>query len=86
MTQITYASIQSEQRLFISCFDIIKYMVAISQITILSKVKRQATIRNLYDQIPHPALKTKREITKYINWRQFTKGTCGKQNEQLFPK
>ena len=32
-----YASIQSEQRLFISCFDIIKYMVAISQITILSK-------------------------------------------------
>ena len=32
-----YASIQSEQRLFISCFNIIKYMVAISQITILSK-------------------------------------------------
>ena len=26
------------------------------------------------------------EITKYINWRQFTKGTRGKQNEQLFPK
>ena len=24
--------------------------------------------------------------TKYINWRQFTKGTRGKQNEQLFPK
>ena len=39
-------------------------------------------IRN---QIPHPALKTKREITKYINWRQFTKGTRGKPNEQLFP-
>ena len=34
----------------------------------------------------YPALKTKREITKYINWRQFTKGTRGKQNEQLFPK
>ena len=31
-------------------------------------------------------IKTKREITKYINWRQFTKGTRGKQNEQLFPK
>ena len=31
-------------------------------------------IRNWYNQIPHPALKTKREITKYINWRQFTKG------------
>ena len=41
-------------------------------------------IRNLYNQIPHPALKTKREIAKYINWRQFTKG--GKPNEQLFPK
>ena len=26
-------------------------------------------IRNWYNQIPHPALKTKREITKYINWR-----------------
>ena len=24
-------------------------------------------IRNRYNQIPHPALKTKREITKYIN-------------------
>ena len=28
---------------------------------------------------------TKREITKYINWQQFTKGTHGKPNEQLFP-
>ena len=43
-------------------------------------------IRNWYNQIPYPALKTKREITKYINWRQFTKGTRGKQNEQLFLK
>ena len=43
-------------------------------------------IRNWYNQIPQPALKTKSEITKYINWRQFTKGTRGKQNEQLFPK
>ena len=23
---------------------------------------------NWYNQIPYPALKTKREITKYINW------------------
>ena len=38
------------------------------------------------DQIRHPALKTKREITKYINWQQFTKGTRGKPNEQLFPR
>ena len=30
-------------------------------------------IRNWYNQIPHPVLKTKREITKYINWQQFTK-------------
>ena len=50
------------------------------------EVKRQAMIRNWYNQIPHPALKTKREITKYINRRQFTKGTSGKPNEQLFPK
>ena len=42
-------------------------------------------IRNWYNQITYPALKTKREITKYINWRQFTKGTRGKPNEQLFP-
>ena len=32
-------------------------------------------IRNWYNQIPHPVLKTKREITKYIKWRQFTKRT-----------
>ena len=38
-------------------------------------------IRNWYSQIPHPALKTKRE-----NWQQFTKGTRGKPNEQLFPR
>ena len=43
-------------------------------------------IRNWYNQIPHPALKIKKEITKYIIWRQFTKGTRGKPNEQLFPK
>ena len=40
-------------------------------------------IRNWYNQIPYPALKTKREITKYINWQQFTKGTRGKPNEHL---
>ena len=38
-------------------------------------------IRNWYNQIPHPALKT-----KYINWQQFMKGTRGKPNEQLFPR
>ena len=43
-------------------------------------------IRNWYSQIAYPALKTKREITKYINWQQFTKGTRGKPNEQLFPR
>ena len=30
--------------------------------------------------------KTKREITKYIDWQQFTKVTRGKPNEQLFPR
>ena len=29
-------------------------------------------IRNRYNQIPYPALKTKLEINKYINWQQFT--------------
>ena len=43
-------------------------------------------IRNWFNQIPHPALKTKREITKYIKWQQFTKGTRGKPNEQLYSK
>ena len=32
-------------------------------------------IRNWYNQIPNPAFKTKRETTKYTNWRQFTKGS-----------
>ena len=43
-------------------------------------------IRNWYNQIPHPALKTKREITKFINWQQFTKGMPSKPNEQLFAR
>ena len=43
-------------------------------------------IGNWYNQIPYPALKTKREITKYINWQQFTKGKRDKPNEQLFPR
>ena len=41
-------------------------------------------IRNWYNQIAYPAIKTKMEITKYINWQQFKKGTHGKPNEQLF--
>ena len=43
-------------------------------------------IRNWYNRIPYPALKTKREKTKYKNWQQFTKSTRGKPNEQLFPR
>ena len=42
-------------------------------------------IKNWHNQIPYPALKTKGEITKYINWQQFTKGTRDKPNEQPFP-
>ena len=38
------------------------------------------------NQIPHPALKTKREITKYTNWHQFTKSMRGIPNEQLFQR
>ena len=43
-------------------------------------------VRNRYNQIPHPAFKIKKEITKCINWQQFTKGTRGKPIEQFFPK
>ena len=43
-------------------------------------------IRNWYNQIPYPAFKPKREITKYMKWQQFTKGTRGKPNEQRFPR
>ena len=43
-------------------------------------------IRNWYNQIPHPALKIKRETTKYIKGQQLMKGTRGKPNEQLFPR
>ena len=43
-------------------------------------------IRNWHNQIPHPALNTKREITKYINWHQFTSGMHGKSSEQLFSR
>ena len=42
--------------------------------------------RNWYNEIRYPALKTKREITKYVKWQQFTKGTRCKPNEQLFPR
>ena len=41
---------------------------------------------NCYGQIPYPALKTKKEVNKYIKWPQFTKGTRGNPNEQLFPR
>ena len=43
-------------------------------------------IKNGCNQIPYPALKTQREIPKYINWQQFTIGTRGNPNEQLFPR
>ena len=42
-------------------------------------------IRNWYNQFPHPALKTKREITKYINWRQFTKALAVNWMNSSFP-
>ena len=43
-------------------------------------------IRNWYNQTPYTALKTKKEITKYITWQQFTNGTRGTPNEQFFPR
>ena len=65
----------------------------------LNKGDEKAMIRNRYNrskktsdgqemihQLPHSALKTEREITKYINKQQFTEGTRGKPNEQLFSR
>ena len=43
-------------------------------------------IKNWYNQIPYPALKTKGKMTKCIKWQQFMKGTRGKPNEQLFSR
>ena len=40
----------------------------------------------MINQIPYHALKTKREITIYRHSQQYTKGTRGKPNEQLFPR
>ena len=42
-------------------------------------------IRNWYNQIPHPALKTKREITKYINWQQLQKALAVNRMNSSFP-
>ena len=36
----------------------------------MSKVKILATIGDWYNEIPYPALKTKREITKYSSLRK----------------
>ena len=43
-------------------------------------------IRNSYNQIPYPALKTKWEITKYETDSSLRKVTRGKPKEQLFPR
>ena len=42
-------------------------------------------IRNWYNLIPYSALQIKREITKYINWHQLTKGTRANPVNSSFP-
>ena len=42
-------------------------------------------IRNWYNQIPYPALKTKREITKYINYISLRKVCSVNQMDSSFP-
>ena len=49
------------------------------------KSKKISNDQELIQSDPTSCPKTKREITKYINWRQFMKGTRGKPNEQLLP-
>ena len=48
--------------------------------------KKISNDQKLIQSNPISCPQNQKEITKYINWRQFTKGTRGKQNEQLFPK
>ena len=48
--------------------------------------KKISNNQELIQSDPTYCPKTKSEITKYINWQKFTKGTRGKPNEQLFPR
>ena len=50
------------------------------------KSEKISNDQELIQSDPISAHKTKREITKYINWQQFTKGRSGKPNEQFFPR
>ena len=42
--------------------------------------------QELIQSDPISCPQNQRERIKYINWQQFTKGTHGKPNEQLFPR
>ena len=53
---------------------------------VCSKSKKISNEQELTRHIQYPALKTKREINKYIHGQRFTIGTYGKPNEQLFPR
>ena len=46
--------------------------------------KKISNDQELIQSDPISCPQTKREITKYINWQQFMKGTLGKPNEQFF--
>ena len=48
--------------------------------------KKISKDQELIKSDPISCPQTKREITKYINWQQSTKGTRGKPNKQLFPR
>ena len=48
--------------------------------------KKISNDQELIQSDPISCPQTKREITKFINGQQFTKGMRGKPNEQLFPR
>ena len=50
------------------------------------KSKKIRNDQELIQSDPISWPQNQREITKYINWHQFTKGTRDKPNEQLFPR
>ena len=50
------------------------------------KVKKISNDQELIQSDPTSCPINQKYLTKYLNRRQFTKGTRGKLNEQLFPK
>ena len=78
-------SLFENAKMHVSSSKLCKLLYTVIQMKSKMITNDQELIQSL-SYIQYPALKTKREITKYINWQQFTKGMRGKPNEQLFSR